>query len=140
MGAALRMSQTLAVEGTQAGIQKAVDALQAWSDRERLSDAARRRLLTALDEILSNVVRHGLAERPGLIEVTLSREGDVLKAEVADDARPFNPLLAPPPDTTSPLEARQPGGLGIALVRALTDAMEYERRDDRNRLIMTWRV
>lgn len=140
MGPALRMSQTLAVEGTQAGIQKAVDALQAWSDGERLSDAARRRLLTALDEILSNVVRHGLAERPGLIEVTLSREGDVLKAEVADDARPFNPLLAPAPDTTSPLEVRQPGGLGIALVRALTDEMEYERRDDRNRLIMTWRV
>ena len=67
-------------------------------------------------------------------------EGDVLTAEVADDAGPFNPLLVPAPDTTSPLEVRQPGGLGIALVRALTDDLTYERRDDRNRLIMTWRV
>jgi serine/threonine-protein kinase RsbW len=134
------MSQTLAVEGTPAGVRKAVDALQAWSDRERLSDAARRRLLTALDEILSNVVRHGLGNRPGVIEVTVSHKGAVLQAEVADPAPPFNPLLAPPPDTSSPLEERQPGGLGIALVRALTDELAYERRDDRNRLTMTWRV
>lgn len=134
------MSQTLAVEGTAAGVRKAVDALQAWSDRERLSDAARRRLLTALDEILSNVVRHGLGNRPGVIEVTVSHDGNVLQAEVADAAPAFNPLLTPPPDISSPLEERQPGGLGIALVRALTDELTYERRDDRNRLTMTWRV
>jgi serine/threonine-protein kinase RsbW len=140
MGENVTGFMTLAVEGTPAGIRKAVDDLQAWSDRERLSDAARRRLLTALDEILSNVVRHGLGDHPGLIEVTVSHDGDVLQAEVADDARPFNPLLAPPPDTSAPLEVRQPGGLGIALVRALTDELTYERRDDRNRLTMTWRV
>ena len=131
---------TLAVHGTVAGVREAVEALQAWSGQEGLLDEPRRRLLTALDEILSNVVRHGFRDRPGLIDVTISREGNVVRAEVADDAGPFNPLLAPAPDTSGPLEARTVGGLGIALVRALTDDLRYERRGDRNRLTLTWRI
>jgi serine/threonine-protein kinase RsbW len=131
---------TLAVQGTVAGIREAVDALDAWSVRKRLSDATRRRLLTACDEILSNVVRHGLRGRAGLIEVTISHDGDLVRADVTDDAEPFDPLRAPAPDTSAGLEVRQPGGLGIALVRALTDDVSYERRNDRNRLSMKWRV
>jgi anti-sigma regulatory factor (Ser/Thr protein kinase) len=134
------MNQTLAVQGTVTGVRDAVDALEAWSDHERLSDAARRRMLTALDEILSNVVRHAMPSESAVIEMILSRDGNLVRVEVVDDARPFNPLLVPPPDTSSPLEVREPGGLGIALVRALTDEVQYERREDRNRLTMTWRV
>ncbi len=131
---------TLAVPGTPEGLREAVNALQAWTDREQLPDAGRRRLLTALDEILSNVVRHGLRDRTGRIELTLSKEGDVVRAEVKDDAGPFNPMLAPLPDTSAALEARKPGGLGIALVRSLTDDLRYERRDNRNHLTMTWHI
>jgi anti-sigma regulatory factor (Ser/Thr protein kinase) len=134
------MSQTLAVQGTVTGVREAVDALEAWSDRERLSDEARRRMLTALDEILSNVVRHAMPSRAAVIEMILSRDENLVRVEVVDDARPFNPLLVPAPDTSSPLELREPGGLGIALVRALTDEVQYERRGDRNRVTMTWRV
>jgi anti-sigma regulatory factor (Ser/Thr protein kinase) len=134
------MDETLAVQGTVTGVRDAVDALEAWSDRERLSDAARRRMLTALDEILSNVVRHAVRDETAIIEMVLSRDGNLVQVEVVDSAGPFNPLLVPPPDTTSPLESREPGGLGIALVRALTDEVRYERREDRNRLTMMWRV
>ncbi|HYN10328.1 MAG TPA: ATP-binding protein [Vicinamibacterales bacterium] len=131
---------TLAVHGTLAGVREAVETLQAWSGQEGLSDETRRRLLTTLDEVLSNVVRHGFRDRAGLIDLMVSREGEIVRAEVADDAGPFNPLLAPAPDTSGPLEARKPGGLGIALVRALTDDVRYERRGDRNRLTLTWRI
>jgi serine/threonine-protein kinase RsbW len=134
------MNQTLAVQGTVTGVRDAVDALEAWSGRERVSEAASRRMLIALDEILSNVVRHAVQDETVLIEMVLTRDGDHVQVEVVDDARPFNPLLVPPPDTTSPLETREPGGLGIALVRSLTDEVRYERREERNRLTMTWRV
>ena len=131
---------TFSLPGTVAGVREAVDALDAWSGLERLPDDARRRLLTAFDEILSNVVRHGLRDQTGVIEVTISRDGALCGPMLTDDAGPFNPLLMAAPDTGAALDERQPGGLGIALVRALTDDVSYERRDDRNRLTMTWRV
>ncbi len=132
--------ETVSVPGTEAGVRLATDALDAWCRRHRVSDAARRRMLASLDEVLSNVVRHGLGGRAGEIDVTLVRDGDAVSAAVADTAAEFNPLTQPPPDVAAPLEARQPGGLGITLVRALADDVRYERRGDRNVLTMTWDV
>ena len=131
---------TFAVEGTAAGVREAIEALQAWTDSERLPDDARRRMLTAFDEVLSNVARHARPEPAGIIEITVARDGNGVRAVVTDDGRAFNPLEAPAPDTSSALDARKPGGLGIALVRALTDEVVYERRNDRNRLSLVWHV
>jgi anti-sigma regulatory factor (Ser/Thr protein kinase) len=131
---------TFAVRGNASGVREAAEALEAWTDRERLADGPRRRILTAFDEILSNVVRHGRPDGTGVIEITIDRNGDQVRATVADNGRAFDPLAAPLPDTSAGLEARVPGGLGIALVRALTDEVRYERRDDRNRLSLTWHV
>jgi serine/threonine-protein kinase RsbW len=131
---------TFAVEGTAAGVREAIEALQAWTESEWLPDDARRRMLTAFDEVLSNVARHGRPEATAIIEITVARVGNGVRAVVADDGRAFNPLEAPVPDTSSALEARTPGGLGIALVRALTDEVGYERRNDRNRLSLVWHV
>jgi anti-sigma regulatory factor (Ser/Thr protein kinase) len=131
-------SETVSVPGTEAGVRRATEALDAWCLRQRLPADARRRLLTSLDEVLSNVVRHGFGERAGTIDITLVRDGDVLSAAVADNAAEFNPLTQPAPDVTAPLEARQPGGLGIALLRALAADVRYERRGTCNVLTLTW--
>jgi serine/threonine-protein kinase RsbW len=132
--------ETLSVPGTILGIQEAVDALEAWVGREGVPGADRRRLLTALDEVLSNVVRHGWQGQPGTIDVTFAREAGTVRVEVSDSGAPFNPLLSAAPDTSAPLEHRAVGGLGITLVRALAHELHYERRDERNCLTMTWRI
>ena len=131
---------TLSVPATPAGIGQAADALCAWCERQGLAVAARDRLLTVLDEVLSNIARHGLGGQAGSIEIQVACRGGVLEARVLDEAGPFNPLLMPAPDTTRSLDERAPGGLGIALVRALSDDVRYERAGDRNQLTMTWRL
>jgi serine/threonine-protein kinase RsbW len=136
----MRALETVSVPGTTDGVRRAVEAFEAFSAAQALPSQARWRFLVALDEILSNIVRHGLDGRDGTIVLTFSLEAGVLATEVVDTAAPFNPLLAPPPDTTSPLEARRPGGLGIALVDNLMDQVRYERRDDRNHLVLRWRL
>ncbi len=100
----------------------------------------RRRILTALDEVLSNVIRHGREDGPGTIVITASPGPDRVDVDVADGNPPFNPLSLPAPDTSSALDERRPGGLGIMLVRALSDDVRYERRDGRNHVTMTWRL
>ena len=60
--------------------------------------------------------------------------------EVIDDGHAFNPLEAPPPDLSLPMEKRPIGGLGIHLLRELSDGITYERRNGTNRLVLTKRM
>src|SRR5262245_32384340 len=90
-----------------------------------------------LDEILTNIIEYGYDDQAEHeIHVTMAVEGDVLFIEIEDDARHFNPLEAPPPDLTLPLEERPVGGLGIHIMRTLMDTVEHQRRDGRNILTM----
>ena len=136
----MRTVETLSVPGTLLGVLQAVEAFERFGRAHDLSTGAAWRLPLALDEILSNIVRHGLAGRPAAIDLTFSIDGEDVVVEIVDAADAFNPLLAPPPDTSSPLADRQPGGQGIALVRRLMDATQYERRNGRNHFLMRCRA
>ena len=95
----------------------------------------------ALEEIVVNVIRYGHPEGgKHEIQVWLSLEQDCVVATVEDDGLPFNPLEAPEPDLDSPIETRPIGGLGIHLVRNITDGLAYCRSEGRNRLVMRKQV
>ena len=51
-----------------------------------------------------------------------------------------DPSQAPAPDTTSPLESRRPGGLGVQFAESLLDGLSYERRGEENHVRLTWRL
>jgi anti-sigma regulatory factor (Ser/Thr protein kinase) len=95
----------------------------------------------ALDEVLSNAVGHGCAGRPGSqVDVLFELLQGVFEVTVVDNGPAFDPLSLPAPDTETPLEARQPGGLGVYLTRRLMDRVSYERRDETNRFVFARRV
>ena len=89
----------------------------------------------ALEEALSNVIRHGCT--PGEeydIQVRFTVDDRAVEIEISDNARPFDPLSLPPPVLDVPIEQRKVGGLGVFLVRQLMDEVAYEFRDGRNHL------
>jgi anti-sigma regulatory factor (Ser/Thr protein kinase) len=55
---------------------------------------------------------------------------------VTDDGHPFNPLELPEPNTHLPVEDRPIGGLGIHLLKKMSDRMAYARTDGKNRLTL----
>ena len=115
-------------------------ALDAFCVAERVPAEVAWRLQVALDEIVANIVSHGsLAGSRGALDVWFRREGTIVEVTVADDGPPFDPLARPAPDLQGSLEAREPGGLGIALVRALMDEVCYAR-EGRNRLTLRKRI
>jgi serine/threonine-protein kinase RsbW len=132
-------SETLGVPGTLEGVGQAIEAFGRFAREVDLPDAVRRDVQMALDEVLSNVVRHGLAGA-GALEVGWGLAGGRVTAEVVDGGPPFNPLSAPAPDTSAPLDRRRPGGLGIALVATIMDDVRYERLGGRNHLRMERRI
>ena len=81
----------------------------------------------ALDEIVSNVIKYSWADggkHEFLVRITVNDGGVAL--DVFDDGKPFDPRGAPDP---LPSGMRQPGGVGIHMVKKLVDDFSYERVD-----------
>jgi anti-sigma regulatory factor (Ser/Thr protein kinase) len=77
-----------------------------------------------LEELFTNIVKYGRGTAPVLVEIA-SIEGGVEVTLTDSDAEAFDVTRAPPVDITLPAEARQPGGLGLHLIRKLVDSIEY---------------
>ena len=89
------------------------------------------------EEGLANVLRHAYAPgEEGEIEVVLALSETEVRLELRDSGRPFNPLEHPEPDLETPTEERPVGGLGIHLIRSLTDVQTYVRRGPVNVLVL----
>jgi serine phosphatase RsbU (regulator of sigma subunit)/anti-sigma regulatory factor (Ser/Thr protein kinase) len=79
----------------------------------------------ALEELFTNIVRHG---RPSGTPVRIDISpiaGGVEVSLIESEAEAFDPTRAPEVDISLPLERRRPGGLGIHLVRKVVDSIEY---------------
>jgi anti-sigma regulatory factor (Ser/Thr protein kinase) len=109
--------------------------LTEFGRRQGLAPKVMHDLNLAVEEILTNIISYAYTDgREHEIRVRLSAQPEEVRAELEDDGKPFNPLEAPEPDTAKPLKERTIGGLGIHLVRTLTDGLEYKRQGDRNLL------
>lgn len=82
-------------------------------------------MVTAVNEATTNVVVHGYRGQSGFIEVEVGFDENALVVRLRDQAPPFDPISVPPPDTSLHLERRPPGGLGILMMRQLTDELAY---------------
>jgi len=129
-----RREHSSRVPASLQGIRQAEAELAAFSAASGLPQDTLWRFRVALDELISNVARHGGSKADVGLEFRL--EGGVLEVTVTDDAPAFNPLEASPPATSAGLETRPVGGLGIALVRGLMDEVRYDRRAGRNRVTL----
>lgn len=122
-------------------LERMSQAVSAWCRGNAVSAATEFHVNLALDEIVSNVIRHGWKDdSEHQLQVRISRLEDELRVEVEDDARPFNPLEVPPPDINQALEERPVGGLGIHLVRHIMDGLDYRRLDGKNLLVMKKKI
>ena len=91
-----------------------------------VTDAQLRRTVDlVLEELFTNIVKYGRASDT-LVSIDIRRLGRGVRVTITDpDAEYFDPQRAPQPDVGAPLERREPGGLGLHLVRELVDALEY---------------
>ncbi|MFM1769569.1 MAG: hypothetical protein RJA22_2098 [Verrucomicrobiota bacterium] len=118
-------------------IPPANEAISQWMESAEAPPAADYLANLALEELVTNCVKYGYDDSAEhLIQVTLSLQDGELAMTVIDDGRAFNPLDLPPPDTTLAIEDRPIGGLGIHMLRQMSDRMEYERRDGKNHVTL----
>jgi serine/threonine-protein kinase RsbW len=108
------------------GLRRTVAGMLGGLDEEVVAD-----VLLALDEAVSNAIRHG--SRGGApVVVTVRSDGEWVEMSVHDGGPtprlPRLPAEAPP--------ALQPGGRGLWLILQLVDEVRLQRVGDGTRLIM----
>ena len=126
----------LVLRSTHAEAARGYQAVQAFlAERWAPADAVHAVGL-AVEEILSNLVRHGYAGTEGPIALRVSLDALAVKIEVRDRGIHFDPRSARRPNLEVPLDERSSGDLGIHLVRNLIDRIAYQRDGAENFLTL----
>jgi serine/threonine-protein kinase RsbW len=94
-------------------------ALSGLSRLHPLSEETLGDLKLAVTEACTNSVRHGYSSGEGTVEIVYELQPDRLVVEVADDGPGFDAAGDRPSD-----ENLAEGGLGIAIIRAVSDEFE----------------
>ena len=108
-----------------------------FAEEHELPTVVRRQVDLVLDELLNNTISYAFGdEEAHEIEVEIELKSGRLVLTIKDDGIPFNPFVGPEPDTSLSVGERDIGGLGIHLVRNVMDEVSYNRRTDRNVVIL----
>jgi sigma-B regulation protein RsbU (phosphoserine phosphatase) len=129
-----RTSVTLTGDLSQ--IYVAGEALERFARDHSIAEDVLGDMWLALEEVVVNIINHGIESPSGRIEVLFEIDRTTLTITVIDDCRPFNPLDVEPFEKDKYWNEKLIGGLGLHLVRNLTDSLEYHRKDDKNVLIL----
>ncbi len=79
-------------------------------------------VLLAIQEVLTNILRHGYLGKPSGIKVIYADQPDQISITVEDSAKKFDPTKCAAPR----LPRKTPGGLGIHLIRKSMDTVIYD--------------
>ena len=131
---------TLKVANDLAAIPQLAADLEAFCAARAVPSRTVHRFTLALEEVLTNVIAYAFpAQGRHEIDVRIAWRDGTLRATVSDDGVAFNPLTRPAPDLQAPIEQREIGGLGIHLLRTLSETADYRRDGDRNVLTFSMR-
>jgi anti-sigma regulatory factor (Ser/Thr protein kinase) len=89
-----------------------------------------------LEEVLSNIIRHGYSSEPDhpIVVRYMPVQNGCSYLVVEDQAPPFDPLAAETIPVEEPLHGARIGGLGIRLLRGFAASLNYEPTPAGNRL------
>lgn len=128
-----------------------ITAASAWVERIAASLSLPGQLTfsmqVCLEELMSNIVRHGGAhsfstafptgtdeDNPLSISVDIDILADRIAMTIEDNGRPFDVEKAPAKVVDRPLDQVRPGGLGINLIKNFSHKIEYRRTAAGNRV------
>lgn len=121
----------LALDGSLHELARLDEELERFCRDNALDSDVRYDLNLALEELFTNVLRHGGCEgMRGAVKIRLEKADDGVRVEFSDRGQPFDPADAPPPDLS------RIGGLGIHLVRNIMSDFAYQRAGEWNRITM----
>jgi len=131
----------LKLENKLSELKRLCRQVEAFAKKQALSSKGIFEIHLCMEEHFTNIISHGYTDsEKHFIEITLSVEDEKFMVRIEDDGIPFNPTKIAAPDFQCPLEERKIGGLGVFLTKHYMDTMAYQRRDNKNILVMTKKI
>ena len=115
-------------------VPQVAEFMETEMEKFEISPKISMKMLIAIDEIYSNIVRYSGATEA---IVSIKKSDNTLKLQFKDNGKPYNPLDSKEPDITASAEDRSIGGLGIFMVKKMLDKVEYKYVDNYNILTLT---
>ncbi|WP_342676578.1 ATP-binding protein [Methanofollis sp. UBA420] len=115
-----------------ASLPGALDRVAAALQRLGAPAKAVQEVELAVDEAVTNIILHGYESAGGRIALSCEKTEEGVVVEIRDAAPAFDPTAASAPDLEGGADERPIGGLGVHLMRKMTDAVMYERRQGEN--------
>ncbi len=120
----------------------AADWIEAWATAGGFDDDAKFAMRLCVDELVTNLMTHGLPDGRLDRSFELIADGDQGKARVMmiDDGIAFDVTGASDPGREDTIEAATVGGRGIRLIRAFAERLEWRRIDGRNETTLVFKT
>lgn len=105
-----------------------------------ISPEARYAVEFTVEELFTNMVKYN-PDGGGRLALEIDREGDQLHCRLADpDSGFFDVTAAPDADVNAGAEQREPGGLGLHLIRRMVESIDYDYSGRRSVITFRKRV
>lgn len=82
-------------------------------------------LCLVVDEAVSNIILHGYADHVGRVDIRVASKQQDLLIRIRDQARTFDADDVETPHLDESLQDRAYGGMGVYLIKTLTDEAEF---------------
>jgi len=115
----------LSVTASLENLQKVRQYIDHVGSSLGVNDEAMGDLRLVVDEAVTNVIIHGYGDNDGVVEVHMEAEGDSVIIRIRDHAESFDPSHVNAPKLDTALKDRPFGGMGIFLIKKMTDEAEF---------------
>ena len=132
------MSKNILIKNNLSEIERLSKAVAEFGKKNNLSSEVIYDVRLALEEVVSNIINYGFEDNyEHQISIEMNLQGETLTMKIKDDGKPFNPLEVKSTNLEKPFDEREIGGMGIHIVRKLTDKILYKREKGNNVLQLT---
>ena len=104
--------------------------------RTGLDEVQINRIMLVVEEATLNIIRHAYDGQGGKLELCCTPVQGGLEIRLVDEGPPFDPLTATGLAVVTDIASQRIGGLGIHLIRGLTDELHYRREEGQNVLTL----
>lgn len=106
-------------------------------ERYHLTKQQTHDIFLVIDEVLSNIINYAYDDDgEHFIDIEIVVSKTLFRLVTQDDGFAFDMTDEQEVDTTSDLDDRAIGGLGVFFVKNIVDKMEYKREDGKNVLLL----